>query len=114
MIAFVRRAFLPALIVAAVVALLAVFVFPTRTWLDQRAEAQAIADDTFRVKAENARLEGRIALLNTDEEIERIARTEFSFVYPGEEAYAVLPEPEQPVALPLAWPFVVLQDSLSD
>ena len=32
-------------------------------------------------------------LLQTDAEIERIARRDLGLVYPGEEAYAILPRP---------------------
>ena len=45
------------------------------------------------VQASNSALEAEIQLLQTDTEIERIARRDFGFVYPGEEAYAILPRP---------------------
>jgi len=61
-----------------------------------------------------AELRERIRLLNTDEEIERLARRDFNLVFPGEEAYAVLPPPPKAVSLPDAWPFNVIRDGLVD
>ena len=107
-----RRFVGPALVVATLGGVLFVGVFPTRTFMDQRsaiAEAQAELDDVTSV---NARLEERIAALETDAEIERIARKEYNLVYPGQESYAILPPPEAPVVLPSAWPFSALADDL--
>jgi cell division protein FtsB len=89
----------------AVVAGLAIGVFPTRTWLDQR---QATEDATERLRvlrAQNDALEERIERLQTAEEIERIAREQYNLVMPGEEAYAVLPPPLPPIDLPPVFPF---------
>jgi len=51
---------------------------------------------------EQAVLRQEIARMRTDDEVERIARRDFNFVLPGEEAYAVLPAPPAPVQLPPA------------
>lgn len=87
-------------------------VFPTRALLDQRA---AIADADARlaaVDARNAELEARVEALGTDAEIERIAREQYNLVYPGEEAYGLLPAPPTPPAVPDAWPFEDLHDAV--
>ena len=41
----------------------------------------------------------------TEHAWERIARSQYGLVMPGEEAYAVLPAPEKPIELPEIWPF---------
>jgi cell division protein FtsB len=93
-------------IVAAVVVLVLVFgVFPTRTWLQQRAAHDRAAEQLDVLAAENAKLDERIEALSTDAEIERLARQWYNLVRPGEEAYAVLPPPPAPVELPSVWPF---------
>jgi cell division protein FtsB len=75
----------------AVIAFLAVAVFPTRLWMSQRSdmsEAQhriAVLDHT------NAALKKRVNELDSDAAIERIAREQHNLVKPGEDAYAVLP-----------------------
>jgi cell division protein FtsB len=56
------------------------------------------------IDATNAELLVSIERLQTDAEIERIARSKYSLVYPGEEAYAILPAPPEPLRLPATWP----------
>ena len=99
-----RRAVWPVLLVATIVVIMFYAVFPTRTWLDQRATAETQAAELAEIDATNAELLVSIERLQTDEEIERIARSEYSLVYPGEEAYAILPAPPEPLRLPATWP----------
>ena len=84
----------PILGVALLLAVLVLGVFPTRTYMDQR-RAMATADEQLRVlRTENGALEDRVARLHEDAEIERLARAQYNLVFPGEEAYALLPAPE--------------------
>jgi cell division protein FtsB len=93
-------------VAAVLVAVLALFVFPTRTYLDQRHEL-AVASQRMRVlDAQNAQLSQQVDKLHTDAEIERIAREQYHLVKPGEKAFAVLPAPE-PTTTTLAPPPVV-------
>ncbi len=76
------------------VVIVAVFVFgvfPTGRYLEHRDELERARTELFELEAENARLAQSIELLNTDAEIERVARAEYDMVLPGEEVYAVLP-----------------------
>lgn len=73
------------------VALLFMFVFPTRSVLAQRRQLDRARHDLAVLQTENERLGREAARLSTDEEIERIAREQFHMVYPGEQAYAVIP-----------------------
>lgn len=101
---WLRPLLLSALAVATLV-LLATQVFPTRTWIEQRdalARTEAELDD---LEAQRESLEQRIAELDTDAEIEAIARSQYGLVQPGEEAYAIHPAPARPVELPTVWPF---------
>jgi cell division protein FtsB len=98
----------PLLLAAAAVltiAVLAVYVFPTRTWLDQRDALAETSLELRELEAERAALEQRVAELDSDDQIEEIARSQYGLVLPGEEAYAVLPAPEKLVELPALWPF---------
>ena len=89
----VRRAFWPILVSVVFVGILFAGVFPTRTYLAQRA-ATARAEEKLDVLGEqNAELERRARDLQRDSEIERLAREQYNLVKPGEEAYAVLPPP---------------------
>jgi cell division protein FtsB len=90
---------------AAVCVVLAVAVFPTSTYLDQRADTAEAEQRLSVLRAQNEAYEARIARLQTAEEIERLAREQYNLVFPGEEAYAVLPAPLPELDLPALWPF---------
>ena len=68
-------------------------VVPVRNWVAQRDEITRLEAELAELAASNAALEAEITVLQTDAEIERIARRDFGLVYPGEEAYAILPRP---------------------
>lgn len=88
-----KRAAWPLMVSLVVVGLLFLAVFPTRTYLGQRRDLKETAERVAVLDAENARLAARVRKLNTDEEIERLAREQYNLVRPGEEAYAILPAP---------------------
>ena len=107
-----RRVLWPALFIVAFAAFVVVAVFPTRTYLDQRAstaDAEARLDEVVR---QNDALQARVDALQTDEEVERLAREEYGLVKPGEEAYHILPPAEDPIDLPDVWPLERLDDRL--
>ena len=98
---------LPVAVVA--IGVLVVVVFPTRTYLAQRASVQAAEEQLAVLGEQNRLLEERVSLLNDAGEIERLAREEYHLVRPGEEAFAVLPPaappaPPPPVGTPPAPP----------
>jgi cell division protein FtsB len=68
-------------------------VFPVRTYLDQRAATRRAEEQIEVLGQENGRLEEQVERLNTDDEVERIAREQYGLVKPGEEAYGLLPAP---------------------
>jgi cell division protein FtsB len=78
-------------------------VFPTRTYLAQRREIAAASERLELFKAQNGRLQSAVDRLQRDDEIERLARSRYNLVRPGEEAYAILPVPAPPpIVLPPA------------
>lgn len=81
----------------ALVGVLFIAVFPARTYLDQRNQRQEVLARIKATDAKNKALEQRIRSLNTDAEVERLAREQYNLVRPGEEAYAILPT-RQPAA----------------
>ncbi len=76
-----------------VVGALLLFVFPTRTLVEQRHQIAAVRHEIALLDAENAHLRHEAADLQRPATIERIAREEFGLVMKGEKAYAVLPPP---------------------
>ena len=74
-------------------------VFPTRTYLAQRREIAAASERLELFQAQNGRLQKEVERLGRDDEIERLARSRYHLVRPGEEAYAILPVPDPPPAI---------------
>jgi cell division protein FtsB len=96
---------------ACVVAVLAIGVFPTRSFLQQHSDTAQTEHRLAVLRQQNAELRHQLKALNTPEEIERLARSQYNLVKPGEEAYAVLPAPLPPLQVPELWPFGSLQAS---
>ena len=88
-----RRAAWPVLVSVALVGVLFAGVFPTRTYLAQRATISHAEKQLEVLGKQNDELEARAEKLRTDAEIERLARESYNLVLPGEEAYALLPPP---------------------
>lgn len=82
-----------ALFLVVLVGLLFAFVYPTRTFLDQRDETNKARAQLGVLQAENARLARESKRLSTDGEIERLARQKYGLVKPGERPFVVLPAP---------------------
>ena len=89
-----RRAAWPLVASVVLVGLLFLFVFPTRTYVGQRRDLGSAQRRVEVLSKENEELAARVRKLNTDAEIERLAREQYNLVKPGEEAYAILPPPE--------------------
>jgi len=80
-------------------------VVPFRGWLEQRDRNAALRVEVEAVEAGNRAYEDRMDALETDAEIERLAREEYGLVRPDEEAYAVQPGDSGEVDVPAVWPF---------
>ena len=100
-----RRALWVAIAALTVMVLRSLAVFPVRQYLAQRSETATREHTLAQLRAENDRLQARVDALNTPEEIERIARSEYSLVNPGEETYAILPPKTTGDTVPPVWPF---------
>ena len=92
-----RRWFIPLFLVAALV-VAAADIFPVRQLIALNREVQAKEVRLLEMQGENARLEREIEDLHSPKEIERIARSDFGYVRPGEISYVVFLPPELPVA----------------
>ena len=89
-----------ALILVVLVGLLFAFVYPTRTFLDQRNETNKARAQLEVLQTENARLARESKRLSTDAEIERLARQKYGLVRPGERPFVILPAPSSTVPPP--------------
>lgn len=91
-----------ALLGLAVVGFLFAFVYPTSTFLQQRAEIGKAEERIARVERETRRLRAENKRLLTDEEVERLAREQYGLVRPGETPFVLVPE--APTASPTEEP----------
>jgi len=73
------------------VAMMFLFVFPTRSYLAQQRQVRNARHAVSVLHAQNAQLATEAKRLQTPEEIERLARSQFNMVFPGEQAYNVVP-----------------------
>jgi cell division protein FtsB len=76
-----------------IVALLFVFVFPARTLLAQRQQTDKQRTTLELLQEQSRKLEEESRRLQSDAEIERMAREQYGFVYPGERPYVIVPPP---------------------
>ncbi len=88
-----RRLFVVALVVAGI---LFTFGTPARTWMDQRQAISSARQRSAVLDEQGRDLQARVDLLQTDAEVERIAREQYGLVRPGEEAFGILPAPGAP------------------
>jgi cell division protein FtsL len=95
-----------------VVGVLFIGVYPTRTYFAQRSALQKAQHQLDVLQTENTKLDQQAAALNTDSQIETIARERYNLVRPGEESIAILPAPPPKISLPPVWPFTRLAQKL--
>jgi len=87
----------------ALIGVLALAVFPAKAYLDQRADHRHLVAQEATLAAENRALQDRAAQLDSDAEIERLAR-QYNLVKPGEESYFILPQAGPPATTPAPAP----------
>ena len=108
-----RRLVWPLLALLTVFGLLYIGVFPVRTYLAQRASLGRAQQQLTVLQQQNAALAQRVNDLNSDTEVEKLAREYYNLVRPGEESYNVLPSPPPAIAVPSVWPFTALAQQLT-
>jgi cell division protein FtsB len=95
-----RAVFVGGVLALVFVALLFVGVFPIRTWVSQNDEIEQTNDKLAILQEENQALIAERDRLETEEEVERLAREQYNLVRPGEEALALLPDAATTTTLP--------------
>ena len=80
-----------ALVALALVGILFVFVFPTRSYLAQRRQVSSAQHDVDVLRRQNDQLQAQALQLQTPAAIEQMAREQFHRVFPGEQVYDIVP-----------------------
>lgn len=86
------------------VAALFVFVFPTSALLDQRRALRSAEHRLAVLRDQNRKLADESRRLLSPAEIERAARERFEMVQPGEQAWALVPQPPPAATTPSTAP----------
>lgn len=73
-------------------------VVPYRQILDSQRQVNSARAELASLETENKLLTDEVAALESDEEIEKLAREKLGYVRPGETAYIVLDPPESEAA----------------
>jgi len=107
-----RRLVVPLLATALLIGVIVVGVFPTRSYLSQRAAIASASRQVDDLRATNDTMQAEADRLQIDAEIEAQAREKYGYVKTGEEAYRILPAPEEAPKVPDVWPFNQLQQRL--
>ncbi len=85
----------------AVIGVLFVFVYPTSTFLQQRAELNTGEQRIAKLDTQTKLLQAQNKLLQGDAEVERIAREQYGLVRPGETPYVIVPGANTTTTAPL-------------
>ncbi|MEI7591947.1 MAG: septum formation initiator family protein [Actinomycetes bacterium] len=107
-----RRVVVPVVATALLLALLIIGVFPTRSYFTQHQAISGAEVELANLTRTNDTAQAQVDRLQTDAEIEKQAREQYGLVKAGEEAYHVLPDPQDPPKVPDVWPFSRLQQRL--
>lgn len=83
-----------ALAALTLVAVLFLFVFPIRSYLSQRNDVGSARRDVAVLREQNQTLAREAQRLQSQQEVERLARDQFHMVFPNESAYSVIPAPD--------------------
>jgi cell division protein FtsB len=98
----VARAAAWATAVVGVIVVMGVFVFPTRTGLQQRHELAQTVQAVRILDQQNAALAAQASKLQTDAEVEQLARERYQLVRPGDQVFAIGPSPTPATTVPPA------------
>jgi cell division protein FtsB len=82
------------------------FAEPVRAATSQDRKVKDARAELARIEADVARLEVRMKTLMDPAEVERIARSEYGMIRPGQEAYTIV-VPTEP-GLPAEWPYQLI------
>ena len=100
-----RRLGYLSIIAASLFSLMLLGVIPIQEWFEVRDTKNELLVELAEIEELNKSYRVSIDALKTDQEIERIARSEYNLVKPHEEAYYVVPVSSKDIEIPGIWPF---------
>ena len=100
-----RRLGYASIIAISLLSLMLLGVIPIQEWFEVRDTKNDLLLELSEIEELNESYRVSIDALKTDDEIERIARSEYNLVKPHEEAYYVIPISSEDIEIPGIWPF---------
>ena len=96
-------------ILALVVAL---FILPVRTWLNQRALLSERQTEYAGFEDTNEALQDQVTYLKTDAGLQEAIRTQLGYLHPNERRVPMIDLPAMSTTLPEQWPYTVVSNIL--
>ena len=100
-----RRLGYASIIAISLLSLMLLGIIPIQEWFEVRDTKNDLLLELSEIEELNESYRVSIDALKTDDEIERIARSEYNLVKPHEEAYYVIPISSEDIEIPGIWPF---------
>lgn len=107
-----RLAAIPLGVIAIVAMMLALFVLPVRTWVNQRQLLDARQTEYAAYEDTIEALQDQVSYLKTDAGLQEAIRTQLGYLYPNEKRIPMMDLPAMSTALPQQWPYTVISNIL--
>ena len=107
-----RLAAIPLGVIAIVAMMLALFVLPVRTWINQRQLLSARQTEYAAYEDTVEALQDQVSYLKTDAGLQEAIRTQLGYLHPNEKRIPMMDLPAMATALPEQWPYTVISNIL--
>lgn len=107
-----RLAAIPIGVIAIVAMMLALFVLPVRTWINQRQLLDARQTEYAAYEDTIEALQDQVSYLKTDAGLQEAIRTQLGYLQPNEKRIPLMDLPAMSTVLPERWPYTVISNIL--
>jgi len=107
-----RLAAIPIGVIAIVAMMLALFVLPVRTWVNQRQLLDARQTEYAAYEDTIEALQDQVSYLKTDAGLQEAIRTQLGYLHPNEKRTPLMDLPAMSTSLPEQWPYTVISNIL--
>ena len=107
-----RLAAIPLGVIAIVAMMLALFVLPVRTWMNQRQLLSARQAEYAAYEDTIDALQDQVSYLKTDAGLQEAIRTQLGYLHQNEKRIPMMDLPAMSTALPEQWPYTVISNIL--
>lgn len=103
---------LPIGVLAILALVVALFILPVRTWLNQRALLSERQTEYAGFEDTNEALQDQVTYLTTDAGLQEAIRTQLGYLHPNERRVPMIDLPAMSTVLPEQWPYTVVSNIL--